>query len=163
MATQQFCTFVVDEALFGVEVERVQEILRHQEMTPIPLAPGSVRGLINLRGQIVPAIELRRVLSLRERTGGDALPANVVIRTDDGPVSLLADEIGEVLTLSEETFEPPPDNLGATHDLIRGVYKLEQGLLLVLSTDAAITVSTAEIDDRFNMNSAPEARRIEEN
>ncbi len=154
MATQQFCTFVVDEALFGVEVERVQEILRHQEMTPIPLAPGSVRGLINLRGQIVPAIELRRCLKLRDRTG-DALPANVVIRTDDGPVSLLADQIGEVLTLSEEAFEPPPDNLGATQDLIRGVYKLEQGLLLVLSSDAAIAVSTAEIDDRFN--------RIEEN
>ena len=59
MAVQQFCTFFLDDYCFGVEVEKVQEVLRHQKMTQIPLAPSTVKGLINLRGQIVVAIDLR--------------------------------------------------------------------------------------------------------
>ena len=57
---QQFCTFFIDGFFYGVEVGKVQEVLRPQEMTPVPLAPAVVMGLINLRGQIVPAIDLRR-------------------------------------------------------------------------------------------------------
>ncbi|HEY9073267.1 MAG TPA: chemotaxis protein CheW, partial [Desulfobaccales bacterium] len=91
---KQFSTFVVDHLLFGVEVEKVQEVIRYQEMTRVPLAPPVVKGLINLRGQIVTAIDLRRRLGLRERATAD-LPMNVVIRHDDGAVSLLVDEIGD--------------------------------------------------------------------
>ena len=64
---KQFSTFVVDRLLFGVEVEKVQEVIRYQEMTRVPLAPPVVKGLINLRGQIVTAIDLRRRLDLHER------------------------------------------------------------------------------------------------
>ena len=64
---KQFSTFVVDRLLFGVEVEKVQEVIRYQEMTRVPLAPPVVKGLINLRGQIVTAIDLRRRLELSER------------------------------------------------------------------------------------------------
>ena len=64
---QQFCTFYINRLLFGVEVETVQEVIRHQEMTGVPLAPEVVAGLINLRGQIVTAIDLRRRLGVRDR------------------------------------------------------------------------------------------------
>ena len=64
---KQFSTFVVDQLLFGVGVEKVQEVIRYQEMTRVPLAPPVVKGLINLRGQIVTAVDLRRRLGLRER------------------------------------------------------------------------------------------------
>ena len=64
---QQFSTFVVDQLLFGVGVEKVQEVIRYQQMTRVPLAPSVVKGLINLRGQIVTAVDLRRRLGLRER------------------------------------------------------------------------------------------------
>ena len=104
---KQFSTFVVDRLLFGVEVEKVQEVIRYQEMTRVPLAPRVVKGLINLRGQIVMAIDLRRRLGLRERAAAD-LPMNVVVRHDDGAVSFLVDEIGDVLEVDEETFELPP-------------------------------------------------------
>src|ERR1051326_2248414 len=105
---RQFCTFVLDGLYFGVEVKKVQEVIRYQEMTRVPLAPAVVQGLINLRGQIVTAIDLRRRLELRDRSG-DRAPMNVVVRTDDGAVSLLVDDIGDVIKVQTDTFEPPPE------------------------------------------------------
>lgn len=141
-----YCTFLLAGGWFGVEVERVQEIIRHQVTTAVPHAPRSVAGLINLRGDIVPAIDLRRCLGLPEREA-DALPTNVVVRTADGAVSLLVDEIGDVLDVSEERHEAPPDNLReGMRDLIRQVCKLEDGLLMVLSTDSAIAVATDDLE-----------------
>ena len=135
---RQFATFTLDTLFLGVEVEKVQEVIRFQEMTHVPLAAPAVRGLINLRGQIVTAIDLRRRLGLPDRPEG-VQPMNVVIRTDDGAVSLLVDEIGDVVDASSETFESAPETMtGAAHDLIRGVYKLQEKLLLVLDVDRAI-------------------------
>jgi len=138
---KQFSTFLVDQLLFGVEVEKVQEVIRYQEMTRVPLAPPVVKGLINLRGQIVTAVDLRRRLGLRERAATD-LPMNVVVRQDDGAVSLLVDEIGDVLEVEEESFELPPETLdGKARELIRGVYKLNDRLMHVLNTQAAVSVA----------------------
>ena len=97
------------DLFFGVDVLRVQEVLRFQQMT-VPRALEVIEGLINLRGQIVTAIDLRRRLGLPPRTGGD-VPTNMVIRTDDGAVSLLVDEIGDVLDVDAATYERPPENL----------------------------------------------------
>lgn len=135
LAAGQFATFLVADLFFGVDVLRVQEVLRFQSMTRVPLAPEVIEGLINLRGQIVTAIDLRRRLHLPPRVSGEA-PMNLVIRTDEGAVSLLVDEIGDVLDVEAAAFEPPPENLDpAARDLIRGVYKLKDRLLLVLDTD----------------------------
>jgi purine-binding chemotaxis protein CheW len=140
-STKQFSTFLVDRLLFGVEVEKVQEVIRYQEMTRVPLAPPVVKGLINLRGQIVTAVDLRRRLDLHERAATD-LPMNVVIRQDDGAVSLLVDEIGDVLEVEEENFEPPPATLDSkARRLIRGVYKLNDRLMHVLNTNEAVSVA----------------------
>lgn len=139
---RQFSTFWVDGFFFGVEVDQVQEVIRYQEMTPVPLAPAVVSGLINLRGHIVTAIDLRRRLGLRERAATD-LPMNVVIRNEDGAVSLLVDEIGDVLEVEEETFELPPGTLsGEAREFIRGVYKLNGALLIALDTDKILNLVT---------------------
>ena len=136
MANQhQYCTFYLDGYYFGLDVLRVQEVIRYQEMTRVPLASPAVRGLINLRGQIVSAVDLRRRLELSDRPA-DQLPVNVVVQTDDGAVSLLVDEIGDVLEVSEELFERPPETLqGIQRELIRGAYKLKDRLLLILDTE----------------------------
>ena len=137
---RQLCTFYLQKLLFGVEVEKVQEVIRYQEMTRIPLSPEVIGGLINLRGQIVTAVDLRRQLELPARAGGE-LPMNVVIRREDGPISLLVDEIGDVVEVEEQLFEPPPDTLDAHgREFIRGVYKLKQQLLLLLDTEKAMSV-----------------------
>lgn len=140
---RQLCTFFLQDLYFGVEVEKVQEVIRYQEMTRIPLAPEVIAGLINLRGQIVTAIDLRRQLELTARPAGQ-LPMNVVVRRDDGPISLLVDEIGDVVEVEEESFENPPDTLETRRrDFIRGVYKLKDKLLLLLETEKAVSVAGA--------------------
>lgn len=129
---RQFCTFALAGYHFGIEVTTVHEVLRAQPMTRVPLAHPVVRGLINLRGQIVTALDLRRRLELPDRPA-DREPMNVVVGTADGPVSLLVDEIGDILTLPGAALERPPETLaGAAHELVRGVYRLDDRLLLIL-------------------------------
>lgn len=141
--SHHFCTFLLDGLLFGVEVAHVQEVLRYQEMTRVPLAPPEVRGLINLRGQIVPAIDLRRRLELPDRPCGQR-PMNVVVRTAEGGLSFLVDDIGDVLRLDGSSFEPPPETLrGVARELIRGAHKLPGRLLLVLDTERVVNLPTA--------------------
>ncbi len=135
---EQYCTFMVDEMVLGVNVTKIQEVIRYQEMTRIPLAPPAIRGMVNLRGQIVTAIDLRRRLDLPERPK-DELPMNVVIRTKDGPISLLVDEIGDVQDVEAGRFEAPPETLrGAARSLIEGVFELDSGLMLVLDTEKCV-------------------------
>jgi purine-binding chemotaxis protein CheW len=136
---QQFCTFFVAGQYFGLDVLKVQEINHYQVMTRVPLALPTVRGLINMRGQIVAAIDLRRRLELPDRPAGQA-PVNVVVKTDDGLLSLLVDEVGDVLRVNESAFEKPPDTIKDTaRDLIRGAYKLKDRLLLLLDINKLLT------------------------
>lgn len=139
-ASRQYATFFVDELYFGIEVCQVQEVLRYQEMTRVPLAPEVVEGLINLRGQIVTAVDMRRKFGLAPRQAGRS-PMNMVVRSEDGAVSLLVDEIGDVLEVAQSSFEPPPDNLPERQrELIHGVHKLSGRLLMVLNTDRALAM-----------------------
>jgi purine-binding chemotaxis protein CheW len=143
---KQFCTFYLDNLFFGVAVEKVQEVFRYQEMTHIPLAPPEIRGLINLRGQVITAIDLRQRLSISELSE-DKLPMNVVVRTGESVVSLLVDAIGDVLEVSEETYERPPETIPEeVRKLVRGIYKLEGKLLLILDAEKAVNVSTSVAD-----------------
>jgi purine-binding chemotaxis protein CheW len=138
---RQFCTFTLDGLYFGIEVQEVQEVIRHQMMTPVPLASAVVEGLINLRGQIVTALDLRQRLELAPRSEGE-LPMNVVVRTGDEAVSLLVDEIGEVAEVDEASFEAPPQTLaGIARELIVGTYKLDGRLLLVLDTQRVVNAA----------------------
>ncbi len=138
--SQQFCTFYVDELFLGVEVERVQEVIRHQQTTRVPLATDVIGGLINLRGQIVTAIDLRCRLELPKRPL-ESESMNVVVRTEDGPVSLLVDEIGDVVEVEQGDFELPPDTLqGTARSMIGGAFKLKDRLLLQLDAERALKV-----------------------
>lgn len=138
---QQFCSFFLDGLFFGVEVDKVQEVIRFQETTPVPLAPEVIGGLINLRGQIVTALDLRRRLQLHDRPEGQH-PMNVVVRTDDGVVSLLVDEIGDVVDVESDEFEPPPDTLDSgAREAIRGAFKLKDRLMLLLDTECVMRVA----------------------
>jgi purine-binding chemotaxis protein CheW len=143
--SHQFCTFYLDKLMFGVELERVQEVIRYLEITEIPLAPRVVSGLMNLRGQIVTGLDLRRRLGLPDRATG-VHPMNVVIRSADGAVSLLVDEIGDVVEVTDESFERPPETLqGKVREVLLGVHKLERQLLHVLNTERACETSEGGI------------------
>lgn len=133
-----YCTFYLDDLYFGIEVRTVQEVIRYQNTTRVPLASSVVEGLINLRGQIVTAIDLRQRLNLTSKAR-TTLPMNVVVRTADGSVSLLVDRIGDVVETDAYKFEPPPETLrGVPRELILGAFKLPRQLLLILDTEMAI-------------------------
>jgi purine-binding chemotaxis protein CheW len=134
---QQFCTFYLENVLFGVELLKVQEVIQQLELTEVPLAPFVVRGLMNLRGQIVIAVDLRRQLELPERPP-DKLPMNIVVRDGEDAISLLVDDIGDVVEVEDESFEPPPETLqGKVRAVILGVHKLDKQLMHVLDTERA--------------------------
>ena len=146
----QFSTFFVDGSLFGIEVEKVHEVTSIVEITPVPLAPPMVRGLINLRGRIVTAIDLRRCLQRGERSSGSR-PIHLIVYTDDALASFLVDQVDDVMEVDEDTFESPPETLeGCCRELIRGTYKLNGRLLLVLDVEAVmngISVTAPERSD----------------
>jgi purine-binding chemotaxis protein CheW len=135
MSAAQLSTFSVNGHLFGVEVAVVQEVIRYQPMTRVPLAPAALAGLINLRGQVITAVDLRRRLGFPDRAAGE-LGMDVIVRTRGGLVSLLVDRIGDV---TQEAFEEPPETLGGiARELIRGAYKLDHALLLSLDVQGAV-------------------------
>lgn len=135
IGTIQYVSFFLDESLLGVNVMRVQELLPPQQMTIVPQASRDIRGLLNLRGNIVPAIDLRLRIGLKEQT--DLKSAmNVIVRCEDGLKSLLVDRIGDVLDLQAASLEPSPrqdGNLAAA--FTDGVHQLDNDLLLVLNID----------------------------
>ena len=140
---EKFCTFLLDGHLFGVPVENVQEVLRSQRVTAVPLAPPEIKGLLNLRGQIVTTIDLRTRLDMPPRDD-ESTSVNVVVRTAEGAVSLVVDRIGHVLEPAASTFEPAPDTgPELVRDLVDQVCKLDDGLLLVLDTERAAGIGVA--------------------
>ncbi|MFG0266702.1 MAG: chemotaxis protein CheW [Rhodopirellula sp. JB055] len=138
----QICTFYLDDQVFGIEVKSVQEVIRYQKMTEVPLADNSVCGLINLRGQIVTAIDLRMRLGLPNRDS-DKLPMNIIVRGDSGTTtSFLVDSIGEVEMIDPHNFERTPGTLNAiASEIIRGAYKTDDELILILDRERAMNVS----------------------
>lgn len=141
--TSQFCTFYLGKLLFGVELKGVQEVIRSLGMTKVPLAPKVVSGLINLRGQIVTAVDLRRKLEF-DAAPADSHAMNVVVRSTDGAVSLLVDEIGDVVEVDESSFEAPPETLrGSVRTVILGIHKLNDRLMHVLDIEKACQMTEA--------------------
>jgi purine-binding chemotaxis protein CheW len=136
--SRQYATFRLQQFLFGVDVTRVQEVIRALPTTPVPLSPPLVRGLVNLRGQIVTALDLRVRLDLGA-FGPDATPMTVVVRAEDGPVALLVDSIGDVLDADPDAWEPAPSTLPpSVAALIPGAYKFDGHLMLQLDIDRVL-------------------------
>ncbi|HEY6038695.1 MAG TPA: chemotaxis protein CheW [Kofleriaceae bacterium] len=142
--TEQLCSFELAGMTFGVAAVEVQEILRAQPITRVPLADPATAGLMNLRGQIVTTIDLRARLGLPLRDP-DECHLNVVIRSSEGVFSLLVDAIGDVVSLDRAGFELVPENVPAHfRDLIAGAYKLPDRLLFVLVVDRVVTHCNGE-------------------
>lgn len=142
-----FCTFFLNKIYFGIDVQHVQEVIRYQEMTRVPLAPPDICGLINLRGQIVTVIDLRCRLEMSESSflslpdSDEQIAFNVVVRTDSEVVSLLVDDVGDILEVTQDNFEPPPATLkGRVRQLLQGAYKLKDGFLLILDIEKLLEV-----------------------
>ncbi len=136
----QFCSFYIGDLFLGLEVLRVQEVLRDCPVTAVPAASTVVRGLINLRGQIVTAVDLRTRFGL-EDSGAAGPPTAIVLDMDDELLGLIVDRAGDVVEADTGSFEQPPDTLtGELRRLVRGAYKLDDRLLLVLDVERAFNL-----------------------
>ena len=143
MTDRRLCTFHVGTLLIGVDVDRVQEVRQAEIVTPVPLAPDSVTGIINLRGQIVTVIDARQRLGLP--TGDEqADRVYAVIRNDGEAIGFAVDRAGDVIEVDESSFEDVPDTVRSTiRSFVSGVYKLEGAQLLVLDTARTLSVTSS--------------------
>lgn len=168
MAEQQICTFFLNGIYFGIDVKHIQEVIRPQAMTRVPLASADICGLINLRGQIITVIDLQRRLEMSEPErgreplsgrGGEESASlmlhqfssklvnepqgfNIIICCDDEIVSLLVDRVGDVLEFPQHTFQPPPATLkGRMRQMLAGAYQLQNGFLLILDTEKILNIT----------------------
>ncbi|MEH1838880.1 MAG: chemotaxis protein CheW [Nostoc sp.] len=149
MTEQQICTFFLKGVYFGIDVQHVQEVIRPQPMTRVPLAPPDICGLINLRGQIITVIDLQRRLEMSQpqtqsttKLGDAAQGFNIVLCSDNEIVSLLVDDVGDVLEFAHNTFQPPPATLkGRMRQMLAGAYPLPEGFLLVLDGEKILDVN----------------------
>jgi purine-binding chemotaxis protein CheW len=136
--TAEFVTVTVDGQMFGIPVLSVQDVLGPQKITKIPLSPPEIAGVLNLRGRIVTAIDLRRRLRLAGRPEGER-GMSVVVEHKGEPYSLIVDSVGEVMALPESAFERNPPTLSARwREISGGIYRLDGNLLVVLEVDKAL-------------------------
>jgi purine-binding chemotaxis protein CheW len=134
----QLATFHLDHMFLGVDVMAVQEVLSWQAMTPVPLAPPIIGGLINLRGEIFTVVDLRRRFCLPPRANASGA-MNVVLY--HSPISLLVDRVGDVVEVSQRDLAQPPESVSAVAlELINGVYQSDNQLLLVIDPERAIAI-----------------------
>lgn len=141
---QQLVTFKTGDYSLGINVLEVQEVLQHQQMTPVPLAAPEVRGLINLRGNIVTAIGMRERLQL-DPPASEADQMNLIVSLRDGAASLLVDSVGDVISLEPGRYKPRPSTLASPlREMVAGVYELDRGILLHIDAEAACQLFAEE-------------------
>lgn len=139
--TSQLCGFKIMNGQYAIPVLEVQEVVKPQRVTPVPLGPNYVDGLINLRGQIVTAINLRVMFGLERNNDKDAEYMNIIVRWGDGLYALVVDEIMDVMDVENSTFEDTPDMIDEKiKRYLRGVFKLEDNLLTLLSLEKLLDI-----------------------
>jgi len=136
--TDKWATFRVRGEMFALRVEDVQEVMMAQPLTPVPLAPEHIVGLLNLRGQVMPAIDLRRRLDMDARAV-DQESAMIVLKSHGELASLVVDEIGDVLELPTEGWVAPPETVAVVHrQVLVGICPIEGHLVLGLDVAALL-------------------------
>ncbi len=136
----EFVTVTICDHLFGLPISRVQDVFVPDRLTRVPLAPPDVAGILNLRGRIVTALEMRSRLDLGARQPGEPVMA-IGIEFRGESYGLLVDAVGEVMQLADSTCEPNPANLDPRLARVAaGVYRLEGQLMVVLDVDRLLDI-----------------------
>ncbi len=135
---QEFITFYLGDLLLGIDIHHVQEINRNVSMTPVPHTPPAVRGVINLRGEVVMVVDLNTVLGLPPAAVSRE-NRNVIVKNGGEQIGLLVDRVADVIRAHTDELDPMPENLrGIDQRFFKAVYKLESGLLVILDVDVTL-------------------------
>jgi purine-binding chemotaxis protein CheW len=134
----EYVTVMVADQMFGLPIDRVHDVFIASSLTVVPLAPREIAGLLNLRGRVVTAMDLRRRLGLPDREGGQEMA--VGLERQGESYGLLVDSVGEVMKLTSDTHEPNPVHMDQRWvKLSRGVHRLDDRLLIILDVDAVLS------------------------
>ncbi len=134
----ELSTFLVGDALCGMDILTIQEINKLIEMTTVPQAPNYVLGILNLRGQIITSIDLGKKLGLGE-TDMTQDPRNIIVNSRGEHIGLMVRKISDVVTANKDKFEPPPSNMGGIQgEFFTGVYKTEDKLIGILDVNKVL-------------------------
>jgi purine-binding chemotaxis protein CheW len=141
----EFVTFYIGNLLIGVDIQHVEEINRQVDVTPVPQAPPQVRGVINLRGEVVTVVDLRKALDM-DQTEINQNSRTVVVNSGNEEIGLLVDRIADVVLARTDQIDTPPANVsGVDGHFFKGIYKLDKTLLIILDVDAAIAVNETKL------------------
>jgi purine-binding chemotaxis protein CheW len=141
---QQYCGFIVEGEHFAIPVLRIQEVIKPLQITPIPLAPNFVQGLINLRGQIVTVMDLSELFEIDQHENSNNEKMNIIIQGEDGHYALQVSEITDIINIDGKSVESRPANLkGSLSNYIEKVFKTENGLVSLLDVDLIINFKIA--------------------
>lgn len=145
MAEQQMVVFGLGKEEYGVEITQVQEIVRLQEITNIPNTPDFVEGVVNLRGKVIPLIDLKKRFALEQtqRNGDNRI---IVISVNDSIIGVIVDYVSEVLRIPDDRIEPPPAVVkGIGKEYLKGIGKISDRLLILLDLDKILSSTEQEM------------------
>jgi len=136
---RQFISFSVGDEEYGLELLRVKEVIRVREITWLPKAPSFVKGIINLRGDVIPIIDLRDKFGL-EAKEATANTRVIVVEVDGKLMGMIVDSASQVVRIPADQIDPPPPVLGGfSQEFITGVGKMDDKLIILLNSDAILT------------------------
>ena len=140
----QVVSFTVGRESYGVHIEKVQEIIRMTEITHLPQTENYIKGIINLRGNIIPIIDMRMKFNMETRDYSE-LTRVIVVNMNEKLVGIVVDSVSKVLELPEKEIEDPPDIVhGLSKEYIDGIGKLKEAMIILLKIDKVLTAQ--EID-----------------
>ncbi|HBA56057.1 MAG TPA: chemotaxis protein CheW [Syntrophorhabdus aromaticivorans] len=150
----QLVTFKLGQEEFGVDILKVQEINRMMDITRIPNAPPFIEGVINLRGKIIPIVDLRKRLGFLDEDGRSEKTTRIIVIELDGLVlGFIVDSVSEVLRIPENTIEPAPSIVGGIEsEYIEGVGKLDNRLLILLELTRLFSSPERNAMENIEMN-----------
>lgn len=136
--TVELATFYIGDALCGMDILNIQEINKHMDITNVPQAPQYVKGILNLRGQIVTVIDLGSKLGLTS-TRINGKTRNIIVASKDEHIGLLVEKLGDVVETSLDQVEPAPANIGGVQGkFFKGVFKTENSLIGILDVEEVL-------------------------
>ncbi len=135
----QYCGFKIAGEEYAIPVMEVQEVIKPQMVTPIPLAQDEIRGLINLRGQIVTCLSLRRLFKQDDDLEKDYM--NIIVKGDDGLFSLVVDEVTDIIDIEKSSLESAPDTINPNlKKYVDNIYKRDKGLVILLDISELVSI-----------------------
>ncbi len=159
----QMISFAISDEDYGVDIQTVKEVIRKKEITRLPKAPAFVKGVINLRGDVIPIIDLRERFNMEQQEYTN-MTRVIVVEVDGRSIGMVVDSVSHVIRIGQGQIEPPPPCVGkVSGEYIRGVGKVEEKLIVLLNIDHILTSEERTVlSARLEKNNIKEQLKQEE-